>query len=231
MKKSLISINVFCIFILISCELLVLTDISTVKTVEIENVIYKKGFYGNLIPDNFTFKNGEYLIDSVLYRRVNNNKFNIVHCYRGEWTSGTLYCADEQWISANNYYKDYNNYFFICSVSNGYICEEDDKKIDLTAVIDHDKFDALITFAEKNDYGNLKQPKKSKTRRLPIPDSQSYFIFRESKDGLFTSPRYYQFYIIDNKLVLRYYYDRGTDLVVVDVPDHLGDYFIKLLGY
>jgi len=202
------------------------SDLSVPKTVTIAGISYRNGFYGDLWPNNFTFKG-----DSV---NVGDNEFDHINCEKFDWvystidgtTSGILYCEERQWDEAHKYYSDNNNFVYYCSSG-----EESD--IATITNIDSKKFAALMDFAKKNSYDPFGSNEGVKTRRLHNPDmdkSPELIFYKESKDGFFTSFRGYKFHVLDGKMMLVFFYDGGSDeLVAVDVPNKLGQYFIKLL--
>lgn len=96
-----------------------------------------------------------------------------------------------------------------------------------------------MDFAAANSYDpfDTKKSESAETIRLPIPDSGKaprLVFYKESKDGYFTSDKSYQFHIAGGNLLLVCYYDYGhgeyEELVAVEVPDELGQYFIELLA-
>ena len=93
-----------------------------------------------------------------------------------------------------------------------------------------------MVFSEKNCYEPFGSNKGKQTLRLPIPDrdeSPELVFYRESNDSFFSSFTH-KFHVIDDKLLLVFFYDYGhgeyKELVAVEVPNELGKYFIELLA-
>lgn len=218
----------------------VLTACSAPETVTIDGTVYRSGFYGNLFPANMTYGSDIYTVNRIEFRRVICDRYNWMHTSNGTTTGGTIYCDDGQWEQAKTYYEDASNFIFYCEagVENVY---EDRKPaiVDLSEGIDPLKFDTLMDFAASNSYDpfDTKKNESVETIRLPIPDSGEsprLVFYKESKDGWFASDKSYQFHIVDETLLLVFYYDYGhgeyEELVAVEVPDELGRYFIELLA-
>lgn len=238
MRKPLNQLEIILIVISITFFTFALTtcnfNIFVPKKVTIDGTTYRNGFYGNLWPINITFKGDSIKVGNNEFHHINCEKFDWVHSAIGGTTSGILYCAEDQWKEALEYYTDSDNFVYYCQIGAKYV--DRDPIITTFPNIDSKKFDALSAFAEKNSYNPFGSNKGIKTHRLTIPDrnkSPKLIFYKESKDGFFTSFKGNLFHIIDGKLLLVFYYTYGhgkyEELVVVDVPDELGQYFIKLL--
>ena len=70
------------------------------KTVKIEGVTYRSGFYGDLYPINFTYNDEYYKDGANKFRRVNCEKFDLIKLANDGMTYDLLYCADSQWEQA-----------------------------------------------------------------------------------------------------------------------------------
>jgi hypothetical protein len=205
------------------------------KTVTIDGVKYRDGFYGNLWPNNLTYQDDLYEVKVWKFRRVDCDKFDWVHSAIGDTASGVLYCAENQWEQARGYYSNSDNFVFYCKIGAQY--NDRDPVIEIIADIDFQKFNQLLDFADKNSYNPFGSNKNAKTRHLPIPDrdeSPELVFYCESNDGFFTSYKGSKFHIMDGNLLLVFFYDYShgeyEELVAVDVPDELGEYFIGLLA-
>lgn len=204
------------------------------KTVTVDGITYRNGFYGDLWPVNLTFDDGSIKDGNYEFRHVDYDKFDWIHSYVGGTTAGVLYCEESQWQQASVYYADNDNFVYYCLIGGKYV--EHGAVIETINNIESDKFDALMTFADENDYNPFGSNKDVETDRLPIPDkdeSPELIFYKESKDGYFTSFKGHTFHVLDGQLLFLFYYDYGhgeyEEMVAVNVPDELGEYFMKLL--
>lgn len=205
------------------------------RTVTINGVTYRNRFYGDLYPANFTYGSDYYKAGTAQFRRTNCDKFDLIKIATDGTPSEMIYCAESQWEQAQAYYTNENNFIYYCMIGTPNIYK--DTLIKTVPNIDHNKFDALMAFAKENSYNPFSSNDKVKTLRMPFPDEEKsprLVFYKESKDGFFTSFKGNLFHIINGKLLLVFYYDHGhgkyEELVAVDVPDELGQYFITLLG-
>jgi len=200
----------------------------------IEGVPYRNGFYGDLWPVNIIYTGESYKIGKNEFYRVKGEQFDLVHSNIGS-SAGILFCKKEQWENARTYYANSENFLYYCLVGNKH--NYNNYVVTTLTDIDPSKFDDLLTFANKNYYNPFSSNKGIKTRRLPIPDrnvSKELTFYKESRDGIFQSDRSHIFLIVDGKLLLVFQYDYGhgkyKELVAVDVPDELGQYFIEIIN-
>lgn len=231
--KKLILIATFVVYltlVLTACSV----ELSVPHTVAIDGTTYRNGFYGDLWPDNITLKGEPIKVGVNDFQRVNCERFDWVHSAIGTKTSGILYCKESQWEEAQEYYADCDNFVYYCSIGAKYV--DLDPVIITIPNIDSKKFDELMVYANKNSYNPFGSNKDVKIRRIPIPDrdkSPELVFYKESKDGFFTSFKGNIFHELDGKLLLLFYYDFGhgkkEEMVAVDVPDELGQYFVKLI--
>lgn len=198
-----------------------------------DGTIYRNGFYGDdLIPINLTYKKKSFKMEQYEFNVVENEQFDWVHGKLGNTIQGVLYCAENQWETAKTYYADSDNFAYYCYVEG----------INATTSIalpniDPEKFDELLEFTNANSYNPFGSNRHVKRRRLLMPDRNEcpdIVFYKESNDGFFTTGKGKQFHLIDGKLLLVFYYDGNhgkspEELVAVDVPDELGQYFIDLL--
>ncbi|MFR2807576.1 MAG: hypothetical protein ACLTBZ_16230 [Faecalispora jeddahensis] len=75
-----------------------------------------------------------------------------------------------------------------------------------------------------------------KVRRIPEAEFQeSVCFYKVSNDGYFTTSQSPRYFVRDGKLLLIFSHDGGRDnggtaeVVVLDVPDELGQYFVDLM--
>lgn len=233
MKKfTLIVLFTFLTLALSACNI---SNLVVPESVTIDGTTYRNGFYGDLWPENLTYKGDSHKEGNSEYYHVDCKQFDWVHSEIGSTTNGVFYCAESQWEQAYKYYKHSDNFTYYCSIGAQY--EDRDPVLVTIPNIDTTKFDELIYFADMNSYNPFGSNKDVKARRLPIPDrdeSPELTFYKESKDGFFTSFQGNKFLVVDGKLLLLYYYDYGhgkyEELVAVDVPDELGKYFIELMA-
>lgn len=213
------------------------------KTVTIEDVTYCNGFYGDLYPvfGQAGDIGSDTLQEEVIYddgtckfRRVEFEGHDWVHSYIGEYTGGVVYCAESQLEQMRDYYADSSNFEYYYGVGY-YTCE--------TAVnvpeIDPQKFDELLAFSNENSYEPFDHSSNEKilekVRRIPESEfHEGVCFYKVSRDGYFTSVKS-MYFVHDGKLLLVFYHDGGRknngikEVVAVDVPDELGQYFIELM--
>lgn len=206
------------------------------KTVAIDNVKYKNEFYGDLIPNSLSHDSKAYVVNGNEFYHVNCDKWNLMLSYIGEYEDGTAYCDESQWDEAKVYYESGDNFDYYAVIGKGFAWS----KASATEIsdVDHSKFDELMDFAKENDYNPFSSISNDnvKTVSLPLPDekeSPQITLFKESKDELFTSYQGYVFYIIDEKLYkllqIDYHYGQYEELIAVEVPDDLSNYFTEFL--
>lgn len=203
------------------------------KTVLIGADTYATGFYGSLFPYNFNRTEEVYNVDDIEFRRLDNDSFDLLHASIGPYSEGTIYCNESQYDEARAYYSDSDNYTYFCQI--GTPKKDASPLVMDISHIDIEKFDSLIEFAEKNSYDPFDFVKNNKIEKLelPMPDeteSPRLVFYKESKDGMFISSRGEYFHIIDDEIVLVFYYDYGygeyEKLIAVKVPDEISDYII-----
>jgi hypothetical protein len=205
------------------------------STVTIEGTTYRNGFYEGLYPVYCTYSTDRTKVGSNYFRRVNYEKIDCVKFSNDGTVMDIIYCADGQWEQAHAYYADRDNFVYYCKIGRENIYR--DSVIEIIKDIEHEMFDKLMVFADENGYNPFNPSKKIITHRLPFPnndESPELTFYRESNDGYFTSSKENKFYVVNNKLLLVYFYDYGhgeyEELVAVDVPDKLGQYFIELFA-
>lgn len=198
------------------------------NSIVIEGITYRSGFYGELYPafgqagdiGSNALKEGIiYKYRTHEFQRVDFEEHDWVHSYIGPYTSGTVYCADNQWEQMSDYYANPNNFKYYYGV--GYYISETSVHI---PEIDLQKFDELLTF------GNINRS-SIKAQRISQSEFQEGICFyKVSNDGFFMTSEGPMYFVHDGKLMLVLYHDAGTEEVVaVNVPDELGQYFIGLI--
>lgn len=210
-------------------------DLEAAK-VTINGITYRRGFYDSLLyPDNITFQEGSNTVNGKVYHHVDFERFDCVHREGGGSTAGRLYCAEDQWKEAQAYYADSNNFLYYCSIGVKNETKGTAPVVFEISDIDPEKYDSLMTFADKNRYKAFGAANR-KTHRMPIPNSEESPVlsfYKESKDGLLSSIKGCTFYVVDDKLVLLYRYDYGhgkyKEMLVVDPPKKLNQYFVELV--
>jgi energy-coupling factor transporter transmembrane protein EcfT len=213
-------------------------------SVTIDGVTYRSGFYGDLYPvfGQVGDIGSDTLEEEILFddgnrkfRRVDFEGHDWVHSYTGQYSGGTVYCAESQWEQMSDYYTDPLNFEYYYGV--GYYMVETSTSI---PDIDPQKFDELMAFSRENEYQpfNSSSNKKvsQKTRRIPEDEfHQGVCFYRVSNDGYFTTVKSPMYFEHDDKLLLVFYHDGGRDnggikeVVAVEAPDELGQYFLGLM--
>ncbi|WP_310601612.1 hypothetical protein [Anaerosporobacter sp.] len=234
--KKIVGI-IFCIFVVLSftaCSLL--ETESSELTVEVEGVTYRGGFYDDnlLYPIDITLQEDFYTVDHKKIQHVDFERFDIVQSIGKGDINGVLYCVEEQWGQAKAYYADGDNFEYYYTIGVKNVKKNSEPVVITIPDIDAEKFDALMNFADKNRYKPFGATNK-KTRRLPMPNSEETLSFyKKSKDGFLASVKGFDYYVDNDKLVFVYYYDHGygkyEEIVVVDVPDELSQYFMELIA-
>lgn len=231
MKKILFLITIAFTLTFMGCGFLI------PRTVTIDNVKYKNGFYGDLIPNSLSHDSEVKKASDKEFYHVNCDKWNLMLSYIGEYEDGTAYCDESQWDEAMEYYQDGANFDYYAVIGKGYAWTK--SSATLIPDVDYSKFDELMEFAKENEYNPFTPISNDdvKTVRLAFPDekeSPEITLFKESKDGLFTSYQGFVFYIIDGKLYELFQIDchngEYEELIAVEVPNDLSDYFAEFLS-
>jgi hypothetical protein len=206
--------------------------------ITVDGIIYQTGFYGDvsLRPD-LPYIGDPYKVEGFDFlRRVNHEQFDLLYGYDGgpAWGDGfrILYINESQWETAQNYYANSDNFIYYCNIS-GRSRSLHPFRATVTNIVPS-KYDELRAFAMKSRRHSSGSNAGVKTRRLKILDPADtlfqYDFYKDSRDGIFFSGMH-GFHIIEGKLLLSLDYDYDSyEMVVVDVPDELGQYFIELLA-
>ncbi len=212
-------------------------ETSEFETIKIDGVIYQNGF----VADNMHLK-GEHNLykESPVHRDYIftfalgywNNYYQIEDnwIYRGEDTSWgvdikeELFCPVDEWESLHAYYEDGNNYNYFCDI----IFEnKESQKYDIPNA-DIKKLDETIQFSVDNEYGSASH-NKAETIILPNTLTPSVRLYKESKDGLFTTHTM-SFYVYEGRVY--FYRDSNVAAGTMEMsvlPNELEAYFISLL--
>lgn len=199
----------------------IVNSASLSKTITIENTVYRNGFSGDLYPFNIDYQDDSYSVNGQTFHRVNCERFDLMYTPTDGSAFDALYCSEEQWEQARSYYADSDNFIYYCS----------DRVLPDVNVT---KFDEFMEFAKDNEYHPFGSNSDMKTCRLPMPDmSSELHFYKESKDGILMSSKGNGFHLINGKLFMVLYYDMGhgnyEELVAVEVPKEIGQYFVELL--
>jgi hypothetical protein len=246
MKKLLPSLFCLVLLSLTGCNVIErLNDAYVVPaSVIIEGVTYRNGFYGELYPlfEQDGDVGSDALQEEIIYndgvrdfRRVDFEGHDWVHSYIGEYTGGVVYCAENQWEQMRDYYSDPVNFEYYCGV--GYYVSE---KSVVIPDMDPQKFDELLTFGNENEFKPFDKSSiekaMQKAHRIPKAEYQEGICFyKVSNDGYFTTIKEPMYFVHDGKLLLVLFHDGGRDnggieeVVAIDVPDELGQYFMDLI--
>lgn len=214
------------------------------KTIKVNGKEYATGFYGDMFINKYKLSGRTFKVGKTEYRSIKNVPFDLIHADVGLDASGTIYCEISQYEEAQEFYSNSNNYEYFCEVGCAYL-DENKNNIEptiyeVTDIIDREKTDELIIFADENTYSpfNSIKNKDVDTVEYPfIPTPKEYpeiSFYKQSTDGLFTSCKGYDFRIIDGELVKIFYRDRGfgeyEKTFVVRLPEELNDYFLDFLA-
>lgn len=246
MKQCAALLLAACLTVLPSCRLLRTFMPHKPERVTVEGVSYRRGFYGDLYPQNIVREaDGPcYEIDGYKFYPVSGSPYAWLICTNGDSTAqraedgtlheGTLYCAEGQWEEARAYYGDPAHFSCFCRVG-GNFTDAEPEVVPLPA-LEPAQFDALMAFAQAHCYEPFQTARNEgiDTRRVPYPDQDGaprLIVYRESADGFFTSTRRFHFYILDGSLLLIYQYALSSgEMDVVPVPDAVAGPVLALLN-
>lgn len=207
------------------------------EMLQIDNKIYKTGFYDNLYPHEYSLT--EYTVqgDDLTLVRIAHDTFELYHADVGPYVQGTIYCEESQYEQVSAYYEDPANYTFFCTLGVDMADGMSAQTVELPDV-DTAMFDELLIFADQSYYDPFDREHNFnvETIELPMPDNTvdtRMVFYKESKDSLFCSSRGNDFYIIDNSLYMVYQYDYGhgeyEKLIAVKVPENISTYFVSFM--
>ena len=244
MKRTLFaSLCIFIALVLTSCSCVSNLYYGGPRTITIEGTTYRCDFYSNLHPVNLLFTSDYYEIENKRFRRIYNKQFDLVLGHIGavgEASEGTAFCSESQWEDACACYSNDDNYVFYChygSIWNKYR----DSTVPIPN-IDPRMFDALMAFADKNEYEPFGSNSRIPTHNLPAPKNSTNYervFHKESVDGLFTSTQRHRFIIVGERLFFVFGYTYGDynygdeehkELIAVDLPEELEKYFLDILA-
>ena len=215
------------------------------EEVSIDGTVYRTGFYGDLYPvfgergdigSEALEKNVIYDDQKHEFRRVDFAGHDWVHSNAGVYAGGTVYCADNEWEQTRAYYADTNNFDYYRGA--GYYIVESSVPV---PDMDPQKFDELLAFGQKNNYNPFDKRSneqiQQKTRTLPESEfREGVNFYKVSKDGFFMTTKASMYFVYEGKLLLVFYHDGGggnggkEEVVALEVPGELGQYFIGLIG-
>lgn len=236
MKKvlSIVSILIIMCVSLTGCS-------SKGRTVKINGKKYKNSFYPSYIWVNKYEKDGDPIkVGLFKYQKVVNNNFEL---YQTDAlinkTEGEIYCLEEQWENAYNYYHDSNNYYYRYGYDN-YVPKDEESY--MITNIEFEKFDILAN-GGNNDSLNWQEFIKNASNKLELSYEQRskgkiVWLQGYTTDELFATALQ-ELLIYENKL---YYfigmdgnYDAKTGIdgedvyYYIPVPDEVNEYFLKLI--
>ena len=207
------------------------------ETVKIDGVTYQNGFVADnmhLNSDYNLYKEkpvcSKYVFTLALGYRDNYYQIEDNWIYRGEDTGWgvdikeELFCPVDEWDRLHSYYNDGSNYNYYCDV----IFENrESQKYDVLNA-DTKKLDEIIQFSVDNEYGSTSQ-NKAETITLPNTLTPSVRLYKESKDGLFTTHTM-SFYLYEGRIYFYRYSNAAAGTMEMSVlPNELETYFMSLL--
>ena len=245
-KNRQVRISVRKLFIILLSILVLLSGCGFVgmapdgpESLQIDNKIYKTGFYGSLFPNRgeYSFTGLTLQIDDLSLARIVHDTFELYHADVGPYSEGTVYCAESQFEQAVTYYSNPANYTYFCILGPRMSDGTTDQTVEFPNV-DVTIFNDLLSFSEQSCYDPFDNRHNSevKTVDLPMPDDTvdtRMVFYKESNDSMFCSSHAHDFYILDNTLyvVYRYEFGPGDDekLIAVKVPENISTYFVSLM--
>ena len=197
---------------------------------------FRTGFYGTLFPYQWETGENVFTVKGTEYHEVLHGTFSLYHADIGPYTSGTIYCREDQYEEACRYYANPEHYSYYCII--GVNSDDTTEQTILIEDVDPARFDALLDFADNAEYlpFDQKNHETVETVELPMPDhktTQRLIFYKESCDSLFLSSRGHKYYILDGALYFVYQYDHGhgeyEKLIAVPVPEEISDYFVAYM--
>ncbi len=223
--------KIMCIILPMLILMLVVCSCAQDNAVVLDDVVYRTSFYGDLYVADLP-RSEEPVIKNENNRyknfyRVENTEYDFLITYPGG-INGELYCPESEWEDLKQYYENSDNFVYYCETDYGNFKLEN---------IDAAKFDELMDFAKQNSYVpfGLIHNEAVDVLSMPIPNSEEYVFYKQSKDNIFKSSKGEKFLIADGKLVLLFYYDyhhgeAEAECIYVNVPEDLSSYFVSLVN-
>lgn len=206
--------------------------------VEIDGVEYRTGFYDDTLwlQDRLPRSEEEFEVGGKVFRRMECGEFDCVWARIGPKTGGMLYCREDQWDEAQEYYADGENFDYYCIVGAKEAKKEEKQTFEVPEM-DLEKFDALGKHGSTFDYDpfDLVHNKAAEYKEITIDtrkiDPRPYISFyKDSKDGIFTSYKAHYFFVMEGKLYQARYHNQSEEVVAaVEVPEETGEYFVELI--
>jgi hypothetical protein len=234
MKKVYHIILIFFIFSIMCSSCSVRKELP--ESVTIEKHTYRRAFVAELYPLDDPSSTPDYVrVSGVSYYRCANDTFDCYVAYDNN-AEPNVYFAESVFDEAVQYYKKSDNYLHYCVFGN--IHDETESETNQISEIDGNMFDALLDFAQEHQYNPLTSFNHvDGLRHIPIADyadwvKEEIHLYKESKDGHFSTTKAYTFLNIEDSLVYLhiYYADKeNLKMAVFDVPQELSDYFIPIV--
>lgn len=230
-----------CLFFILSLILLLTTACTTEHelpaTVMIEGKEYQKAFTDELYPmDDALSNSGGIHKAGATYCKYPAAQFDCYVVY-GYQAAPTVYFVSDQFENAVSYYKDAGNYHFFCVLGN--IHDENEQQVLEINTIDSAKFQQLLSFSKDNDYDPFAVSHREEGLiQVPIPDPDDWMaheihLFKQSKDGAFSTLKGYTFVLHENDLYLLYQYDFTDEeapvMLLQAIPTDISRYFCSSL--
>lgn len=203
-------------------------------TVSIDGTVYQRTFSGELYASRN--HNNCVTVSGVDYYLIHGAAFD---CYLTDDPYNgfhpAVYFPAAVCDDAVHYYRNPENFLFYCWLGN--LADQQHADIYSLDAIDSAMFDRLLQFYLENDSKPFSSSNDVDGQMfVPIPEGSfadgELSFYKESDDGVFTTPRF-TLRIVDDRLCLLHHYDFADEdhpqMKVVPLPTDLSDYFLSLV--
>lgn len=233
------------IAIILSVMLILNTAACTLKkdlpdTVTIDGKEYQRAFVGELYPLDTGLPDAEHKesirISGKSYYEYQLTDFDCYIAYDSH-AEPNVYFESGRFEDAVSYYRNADSFKFFCLLGN--IHDENEQQVLEIKEMDSLLLDQLLEFSKDNDYDPLTSNNNEEgitTVSIPDPNnwiSDEIHLYKESKDGAFSTSKAYTFILYEGDLCLLYRYDftdeKSPSMGIRYVPTEISDYFCSLL--
>ncbi len=201
------------------------------ETVEINGIMYKAAISASLYPlTEVADKEPDMKHRGIAYYMYTDGKYDcyIAYDYNGE---PNIYFSDSQYDEAVLYYTSSENFTYYCKFGN--IHDEHNNNYHVIHNVNSELFEKLLSYASEKSYNPFTVFKEvNDLEEIPVNNSDDWMkdeihFYKESNDGAFTTSLGKTFYLLDDKLVLLYYYDFGDEdnpvMLIRRIPSEFND--------